>query len=666
MGDFLFGGKSEPTVTTSTQTSTLPDELKEPTKEILGQAKTIYEEQKEQGYQPYTGPRLAEFDPATQQALQISQNLSSQGLASIPGLAQAQTYYAPALTYAMKAGQKWTPETAQQYMSPYIQSVIDIEKREAERQGDLQQQNIAGSATQGAGSFGGSRQAILEAEQMRNEARLMGDIQQRGMQTAYEQGLGAFQQQKGREAALAPTLATMGSQAYGQASSEMQNLANVGQVRQDQAQRALDIDYQKYLQEKEFPTTSLQQYADFVRGVSRPPDVSTIQAGQTPVPTLAAQLTGLGLAGAGLYKAFSKSGGRMGDAKKGLATVYRAYGSSVSPYTQRGADLRSGYERDKAEAAARAAKRSKDVESDKWLTLSELGLRLMSDAGPGGFVGGLGRSGISSLQAFKDIKARESEIEDKKRAEEREAERSIYGLDVAEDQRKFEIESKAADREFEKLKHLDDVGFKKRAANVADQRVALEKERLNLDKMDSAAQNEFKRKDLQLRGVEMALQDDARNRGLDLEAERNQISRDELAEKIRQFNEMLPIEQKEADAKLSAAASKGGMKAADVARIDSDIKTAFAEGLTTTDANGNTITTYQFQDRGKALEAKEAAILAFGATEGTYDEKMAAAVRVVEEFRSGNKKETPTTPPASGGAPVVTPTNNRSALTPKN
>jgi len=107
------------------------------------------------------------------------------------------------------------PGTAESYMSPYMQNVVDIQRREAQRQEDIARTR-RGAAAVGAGAFGGSAQAILEAEAARNYAQLQNDIQAKGSQAAFEQAAQQFtadqarmlqsqlaNQQKGLEAALA-------------------------------------------------------------------------------------------------------------------------------------------------------------------------------------------------------------------------------------------------------------------------------------------------------------------------------------------------------------------------------------------------------------------------------------------------------------------------------
>jgi hypothetical protein len=83
------------------------------------------------------------------------------------------------------------PGAAESYMSPYMQKVVDIQKREAQRQADIASTQ-RGARAAGAGAFGGARQAIENAEAQRNLATQLGDIQATGSQSAYQQALQQF------------------------------------------------------------------------------------------------------------------------------------------------------------------------------------------------------------------------------------------------------------------------------------------------------------------------------------------------------------------------------------------------------------------------------------------------------------------------------------------
>jgi hypothetical protein len=129
---------------------------------------------------------------AAEQARQAAQ------LGGAPMAQAAQTGFAPNLqAYQMGPAERVgtqtfaTPGSAESFMSPYMQNVVDIEKREAQRASDIAAQR-EGAQFARAGAFGGSRQAIVEAERNRNLATQMGDIQSRGLQSAYQQAQQQF------------------------------------------------------------------------------------------------------------------------------------------------------------------------------------------------------------------------------------------------------------------------------------------------------------------------------------------------------------------------------------------------------------------------------------------------------------------------------------------
>jgi len=77
------------------------------------------------------------------------------------------------------------PYRTQAFMSPYMQNVVDIQQREARRASDIAAQAQKGQAVQ-SGSFGGSRQGVVEAERQRNLVTQLGDIQAQGLQSAFQ------------------------------------------------------------------------------------------------------------------------------------------------------------------------------------------------------------------------------------------------------------------------------------------------------------------------------------------------------------------------------------------------------------------------------------------------------------------------------------------------
>lgn len=105
------------------------------------------------------------------------------------GVAAAQQGFGAQQAYQQMAT---SPEAMQAYMSPYMQNAVDVQKRQAIRQADIQRQANQAQAV-ASGAYGGSRQAIVEAELQRNLADKMADIQAMGQQQAFQQAQQAQQ-----------------------------------------------------------------------------------------------------------------------------------------------------------------------------------------------------------------------------------------------------------------------------------------------------------------------------------------------------------------------------------------------------------------------------------------------------------------------------------------
>jgi hypothetical protein len=138
------------------------------------------------------------------------------------------------------------PGTAEAYMDPYMQNVVNIQQREAQRAADIAGTQRGAQAV-GAGAFGGSRQAILDAEAARNLAQQKGDIQARGLQQAFqnaqqqfnaEQGYGLQAQQANQGAGLTVgqqnLAARLGIQQLGAGQNLQAQLANQQQAMEAQ------------------------------------------------------------------------------------------------------------------------------------------------------------------------------------------------------------------------------------------------------------------------------------------------------------------------------------------------------------------------------------------------------------------------------------------------
>jgi hypothetical protein len=116
---------------------------------------------------------------------------------------------------------------AQQYMNPYLQAALDPQLRELTRQSDIQRGADAARLAK-AGAFGGSRQAIMEAEGRRNLLEKQSDVLSQGYATAYDKAMAQFNADQARRAQEAQFGATYGMEGLRSGLQAAQTQGNLG------------------------------------------------------------------------------------------------------------------------------------------------------------------------------------------------------------------------------------------------------------------------------------------------------------------------------------------------------------------------------------------------------------------------------------------------------
>jgi hypothetical protein len=236
------------------------------------------------GVQPmptYTGERVAGFTPT-----QVKVQSDVAGLtrpsgfdASAAGLSAGQKLgYGSALTglgqafaYDPTKVATFGAPAAAAYMSPYASNVTDIAVREAEKQRDLAK--AAGmTGAIGRGTFGGARQALLQAEQGRNAAQGIADIRAKGQEAAYQnaqQQFNADQQRQqqaqqyaaglGKDIGLAGLTTGIDASAKQAAEAAAQQTADLERLKAQAATGAEQQAYQQKIDDLKYQTFQEQQ-----------------------------------------------------------------------------------------------------------------------------------------------------------------------------------------------------------------------------------------------------------------------------------------------------------------------------------------------------------------------------------------------------------------------
>ena len=218
--------------------------------DLYGRAKGIAQ----QPFVPYTGPRVAGFNPDQLRQFQATRGLFESGmqydpLTGLQGLAQQQ---------APQVGQVGSLLGADigAYQSPYQQQVIDQTMADIQRESDIAQQ-LAQSRAIKAGAFGGSRSALLETEATRpyieQKARTSAALRQAGFEQAQRAAESDIARQQ-QMAMFAPELelkarAQQAGLLGGVGSIQQQRLGQLGQIglqQQRLQQGALDVPYGEF------------------------------------------------------------------------------------------------------------------------------------------------------------------------------------------------------------------------------------------------------------------------------------------------------------------------------------------------------------------------------------------------------------------------------------
>jgi hypothetical protein len=195
-------------------------------------------------------------------------------------------------------------EKVQQYMSPYIQNVLDVNKAEALR--DAQRELVgANLASARQGTYGGYRNALMQSEADRNLQTKLGNIQATGMQNAFD---AAQKAQLAQAAGYGQLGSTMGALGTGQEAAAMDILkakGAYGDLERAIQQQQLDAQYNDLMARQNQPLTNLETMSNLARGVPLT-QTGMSQSTTTPPPSFASQLAGMGLTGLSLYNMFGK------------------------------------------------------------------------------------------------------------------------------------------------------------------------------------------------------------------------------------------------------------------------------------------------------------------------------------------------------------------------
>ena len=322
------------------RTTNLPDYLDKPYQEYMGLYGGQVAADLKGGMPEYGKERIAGLSEVQTNAMndalamQPSQQLNAAtGLMGAATTNALNTNYTPGQYNAQNFGNQ-----VGDYMSPYTQGVVDIQQREAQRQADIAGTSRNAQAVK-SGAFGGSRQAIMDAEAARNLAIQKGDIQAKGLQDAFAQAsnqynvgnqlseqsrqYGAGLGLQGQQAAMqgAGALGTLGNLQYQQNMGINQLQQGYGGMQQNIEQQKLNTAYGDFQNKQNYPYQLLNQYGNVLN--RQPANMNMQQTTYGQSPSLGGQI--IGTAGALATSPAAKN--MFGFAEGGMVQHYEGGGA---------------------------------------------------------------------------------------------------------------------------------------------------------------------------------------------------------------------------------------------------------------------------------------------------------------------------------------------------
>ena len=358
------GGGGGPTETKS-YSSDLPEYAKPFYEEMMKQsAKEVYDTDASgrvtgvKGAPIYTGDRLAGFTadqkgvqaglrgmvPRSEfeEAITDTETLTGLGTgAATTGLTAAGAYTPGTLDrLSMATPAEFDAAAADKYMDPYQARVTELLKKEARNEADIAKAK-RGMGAIGRGTFGGGRQALMEGQADAETAALLAKIDAQGLKDSYRFAADQFQKDRaaGMSAEEATLKADMDRRARAQQGEQfgaglqkdlglaglqygltgagqmaditgadqdaqlelMQAKAASGAEQQALNQEEMNLAFQRFMEGEDARKRNLEFQSNILRGTAGALGSTNTQ--YAPAPSLASQITGMGISGLGLYNA---------------------------------------------------------------------------------------------------------------------------------------------------------------------------------------------------------------------------------------------------------------------------------------------------------------------------------------------------------------------------
>jgi hypothetical protein len=200
-----------------------------------------------QDYEAYTGPLTAgESD---------LQSAAFQGLAglTLPTDDMGISGYQPRTFTDLSS------EEQKEYMNPYLMQALQPQIDEARRQSEIDRLANASRLTQ-AGAFGGSRQAVIDAENQRALQANLAGITGRGYEQAYRDALNQFNREQDLDMTAQDKINLYGTEG-------IRRLADLGATQRGIESEGITADRLQFEEERDFPYKQVQYMQSLLQGM---------------------------------------------------------------------------------------------------------------------------------------------------------------------------------------------------------------------------------------------------------------------------------------------------------------------------------------------------------------------------------------------------------------
>ena len=200
-------------------------------------------------YETYTGPLTAGASDL--------QNQAFTGAKTVAGAGYDPTKFTSGTFGAAQA---------QQYMNPYLSAVLDPQMKELQRQADITRVENAGRMTQ-RGAYGGSRQAIGEAEDRKNLLSTQASTLGQGYASAYDKAMGQFNTQADRD--MGAQKASEESRQFGAnfGLKSLGELERMGGTQRQIAGEGIAADKAQFEEQRDYPAAMVKFKRDLMTGL---------------------------------------------------------------------------------------------------------------------------------------------------------------------------------------------------------------------------------------------------------------------------------------------------------------------------------------------------------------------------------------------------------------